>query len=248
MVGTDSASSTRALLNFFFTVTCACRDHDRCKRVLCVTSLPFFISGRELVRGQSYFVGGCSVALAITSVWYHFSHLPAVRAADVLVLWVTGITGFVLGMHGIWQHGVMLGFVAGLLGIAMLCSIFTCSYFYEDGDRHGKAVIKLPWHMFIHLIGAASLLCLASAFSQLDVVAVAADVQQARSMMTLGAAAAVSVVLVCGASVIHATTSRKGRETEAEPHSTLLTMPHDVCGSCGLRCMRRSERTRVTLL
>ena len=199
-------------LEFFFKVTCACRNHPRYRHTLCLTSLPFFVAAWRLIHGGIFFAGACTAALGSTSVLYHATHAPGVRAADVLVLWLTGAVGAVEALAGIWAYGANVGLVIGLLGVLFLGVIFAAPYFSTNGT------IRLQWHMAVHLIAAFSLLCLAAGFphpaSENDMRAIEARQWDAWCGAIGGAAA-----LVLGTTAVHSAQSSAGPCTPCQSDS-----------------------------
>ena len=112
--------------DFFFDVRCACNDSVRFKHALVLTSLPFGIPAYLLLLQGTYFLGTCAAAVMCTSIAYHSLHWPAVRAADVLLVWVIGCAGTVQGIAAIAEdasYPACLPFALALCGVAALFMI-----------------------------------------------------------------------------------------------------------------------------
>ena len=111
------------VMDFFFDVRCACNDSLRFKHALVLTSLPFGVPAYLLLLQGTYFLGTCAAALTCTSVVYHSLHWPAVRAADVLLVWIIGCAGTVQGIAAIAEdasYPAFLPFALALCGVAAL--------------------------------------------------------------------------------------------------------------------------------
>ena len=111
------------VMDFFFDVRCACNDSVRFKHALVLTSLPFGIPAYLLLLQGTYFLGTCAAAVMCTSIAYHSLHWPAVRAADVLLVWVIGCAGTVQGIAAIAEDASYPGclpFALALCGVAAL--------------------------------------------------------------------------------------------------------------------------------
>ena len=111
------------VMDFFFDVRCACNESQRFKHALVLTSLPFGIPAYLLLLQGTYFLGTCAAALTCTSVVYHSLHWPAVRAADVLLVWVIGCAGTAQGIAAIAEdasYPAFLPFALALCGVAAL--------------------------------------------------------------------------------------------------------------------------------
>ena len=111
------------VMDFFFDVRCACNDSVRFKHALVLTSLPFGIPAYLLLLQGTYFLGTCAAAVMCTSIAYHSLHWPAVRAADVLLVWVIGCAGTVQGIAAIAEdasYPACLPFALALCGVAAL--------------------------------------------------------------------------------------------------------------------------------
>ena len=149
-----------AVAEFLFTVSCACRVSHSHKHLLCCSSLPLVIAGQvHLVDGVN-FIGLCTAALSITSIAYHATHSSTIRAADVLLLWVVGLTGTVQAMSGVMQHGAYVGWVLALLCIFSLGVVCVSPACHVDRDME-FSMITLPWHLAVHAIASAGLYLLA---------------------------------------------------------------------------------------
>ena len=210
----QSAASPPAL-DFFFKVCCACRSHPRLKRILCLSSLGFFVAAHRLFSGGIFFQGGSAAALGLSSVVYHATHSPGVRAADVLLLWFTGSLGVLQSLAAISVHGPNAGLVTGLSGVGLLCAIFAVPYFYVDGDVKGE--IRLHWHATVHLVAAASLFCMAIGFQPPGTDAEARAIH-ARQWQAWRDALACAMALMLATYALHA--------SQPEPDET------DVCTPC----------------
>ena len=111
------------VMDFFFDVRCACNDSQRFKHALVLTSLPFGFPAYLLLLQGTYFLGTCAAALTCTSIVYHSLHWPAVRAVDVLLVWVIGCAGTVQGIVAIAEdasYPAFLPFALALCGVAAL--------------------------------------------------------------------------------------------------------------------------------
>jgi len=111
------------VMDFFFDVRCACNDSLRFKHALVLTSLPFGFPAYLLLLQGTYFLGTCAAALTCTSIVYHSLHWPAVRAVDVLLVWVIGCAGTVQGIVAIAEdasYPAFLPFALALCGVAAL--------------------------------------------------------------------------------------------------------------------------------
>ena len=121
---------------------------------------PWQSRGQILFTDGSYFIGGLAATLSITSVLYHATHSPKVRAADVVLLWLVGLTGTVEALINIAPHGPHAGWLLGLGCIGSLCMIFISPMCHIDRDME-LAMIRLPWHAGVHLISGGGLCLLA---------------------------------------------------------------------------------------
>ena len=114
---------SETVLAFFLEVRCACNDSLRLKHALVLTSLPFGIPAYLLLRQGTYFLGACAAALTCTSIAYHALHWPAIRAADVLLVWVIGGAGTVQALAALAEdasYPASLPFVLALCGVLAL--------------------------------------------------------------------------------------------------------------------------------
>ncbi|MDC0525984.1 hypothetical protein OAO87_03200 [bacterium] len=146
---------------FLFTVTCACRISRRWKRSLCATSLLILASSHVLLcEGSSPYAGSLAAALSLTSVAYHATHSPKVRAADVLLLWLVGVTGFTQCVAYTVLRGPELGWSLCLLCLLGLVGIVSSDRCYV-GERCANKIIKLPWHVLVHVLTGLGILALA---------------------------------------------------------------------------------------
>ena len=152
--------ASSAAAEFLFTVTCACRVSQKYRHLLCLSSLAMAIAGQILFTDGSYFIGGLAATLSITSVLYHATHSPKVRAADVFLLWLVGLTGTVEALINIAWKGPHAGWLLGLGCIGSLCMIFISPVCHIDRDME-LAMIRLPWHAGVHLISGGGLCLLA---------------------------------------------------------------------------------------
>jgi hypothetical protein len=144
------------VIDFFCNVRCACNESSRYKRLLVLTSLPFSVPMWLLLRQGTYLLGYLAAMLTATSVIYHSSHSPLVRAADVLLVWTTGAVGAVYGVVGLLESTSCLEgfpFALALCGLAFITLINASKRFYTPDGR----LIALHWHACVHLLTAASL-------------------------------------------------------------------------------------------
>jgi hypothetical protein len=157
-----SASSQRiAVGEFFFKVTCACKNSERFKHSLVMTSLLFGIPACLLLRQGTLFLGGLQTALTASSILYHATHNSAVRALDVLLVFVIGTvsTAQVLAIIATEALPLVHPFRFALATIAMLVAIESCPSLFWDGGA-----IKLEWHVGVHLLTTAGLTLVAAGY------------------------------------------------------------------------------------
>ena len=101
-------------------------------------------------------MGSFSAILTGTTVVYHATHSSRLRAADVFMVWLTGITGLIQCVAAIVRNGPNIYLILVLLGIASVNAINLCPGFQ---DRNG--CIALQWHLAVHALTTVSLTCLA---------------------------------------------------------------------------------------
>ena len=157
-----SASSQRiAVGEFFFKVTCACKNSERFKHSLVMTSLLFGIPACLLLRQGTLFLGGLQTALTASSILYHATHNSAVRALDVLLVFVIGTvsTAQVMAIVATEALPLVHPFRFALATIAMLVAIESCPSLFWDGGA-----IKLEWHVGVHLLTSAGLTLVAAGY------------------------------------------------------------------------------------
>ena len=196
--------------DFAFKVSCACKDHPRYPHLLSLSSLLFIPAAQRVLAAGAFYLGALAAALAMTSSVYHATHSPCVRAADILVLWLTGSTGFLKAIAAMLTRGANGWLACGILGILALCAIFQMPVFYIDGDRNGKATIKLHWHVAVHAIAAAGLICFAVGDPQ---PALITEAQQRSAWI---AAAVGAAVLVLIASIVHEASLAEERRASSD--------------------------------
>ena len=144
---------------FLFTVCCACRDHPKFKHALSFSSL-LLAGGAHCLLCAGQQLGTIAAMLSITSTIYHATHLSQIRAADVLLLWTVGASGFVRSCQMSIHHGfsLMLGLANGC--ILALCVILVEPRCYVD-KRLSSNIIRLPWHLAVHAFAGIGLAFLA---------------------------------------------------------------------------------------
>ncbi len=147
------------LADFFFTVTCACLISRRYKHLLCLSSLFIAFGAQAVLTGGNYILGVMSAFLSMSSIIYHVTHEPYVRAVDVFMLYAVGTLGLTEALINSINHGPNFGWIAGPLCVFVLVIILIWSIFHEK--RQGINVIKLPWHFMLHFFGGAGLYFLA---------------------------------------------------------------------------------------
>lgn len=173
-----SPTRWEATAAFLFTVSCACSAPSRFHRLLVLTSLPFALPAYLLLQQGTLFLGGCTAALLLTSMVYHASHHPTIRAADVLLVMIVSVTGCVQAataiatMVGRYAGG---GDVSGAVGDAEFYSWrilpftvgLTCAFGIHMINTlpccyvAGRNMIKLQWHACLHFLTTAALISLA---------------------------------------------------------------------------------------
>ena len=147
-------------VEFFCKPQCACNHSKKFKNCLCLSACTFTLPAALLFQHGNTLIGGCAAALFLTSVAYHSTHDPRLRAVDVLMVWLTGGLGILQCIADILTSGPNVWLLLSLLGIVAVATIDALPYFYTTYD--GQEVIALPWHVTVHLLCTASLLCLAS--------------------------------------------------------------------------------------
>ena len=205
--------------DFAFKVSCACKDHPRYPHLLSLSSLLFIPAAQRVLAAGAFYLGALAAALAMTSSVYHATHSPCVRAADILVLWLTGSTGFLKAIAAMLARGANGWLACGILGILALCAIFQMPVFYIDGDRDGKATIKLHWHVAVHAIASAGLICFAIGDPQ---PALITDAQRRSAWL---AAAVGAALLVLAATIVNEASlveERRASSDKASSRSRLL--------------------------
>lgn len=164
---------SETVLAFFLEVRCACNDSLRLKHALVLTSLPFGIPAYLLLRQGTYFLGACAAALTCTSIAYHALHWPAIRAADVLLVWIIGGAGTVQALAALAEdasYPASLPFVLALCGVLALFIINAVpAWFYAPrrvnlpptptSPHHPTTITPPPASPFERATGGSALPC-----------------------------------------------------------------------------------------
>ena len=146
------------LSSFFLDVNCGCRESRRFGHCLCLTGATFAIPAALLLRQRSFLVGTLAAALTATTITYHATHRPRVRATDVLTLWLTAVVGIVQAIVGIVTRGVNAYLVLALVTLALCQAVNLAPFTHDQKERK---LILLPWHVALHGLCTASLTLLA---------------------------------------------------------------------------------------
>jgi len=156
----SSHISRDAIVSFFFTVTCACNESKRFRHILVLSSLPFSVPAYLLLRQGTIFLGSLAAALTLTSIVYHATHRPWVRAFDVLLVWLVGMVGVAQGVTAIMTSPLpTYHFKLALLAVGLLNLINTQRDLFWVGD-----VIQLQWHACLHLLTTLALFGIARGY------------------------------------------------------------------------------------
>jgi len=143
------------LVEFFFTVACACLISPRYKRLLCLSSLFLAFGAQAVLAGGNYPLGVMSAVLSFSSIVYHATHEPSVRAVDILMLYSVGALGLTEALINSIKHGPNFGWIATPICVFALVVILVWPIFHEH--RQGIDVIQLQWHFMLHFFGGAGL-------------------------------------------------------------------------------------------
>ena len=103
-------------------------------------------------------MGTLAAVLTATTIVYHTTHDPRVRAADVLTLWLTAAVGTVQAIVGILTRGVNAYLVLALVVIGLIGAVYILPFTHNCKDRE---LILLPWHVALHFMCTAALTLLA---------------------------------------------------------------------------------------
>ena len=93
-----------------------------------------------------------TMTVMLTTIVYHATHNTWVRALDVSTLWIIGFTGLAQCINGIVMKGVNIYFVIVLIIIVIVNIINIIPACHEK-----PGLIKLHWHVTIHLLASVSL-------------------------------------------------------------------------------------------
>jgi hypothetical protein len=144
-------------------MVCACHLSRTHGHFLCYTTVGFIQPAAAFVlwRGQ-LLLGSTALALGMTSLAYHGSHAPRLRAVDVALAQLTGTIGVVQCLLHIHAHGWSVAKVCALLLVATVLLL-----------NHGPAfrqasrpdVLSLPGHVAMHAATGAALVSMTFAMS-----------------------------------------------------------------------------------
>ncbi|KAL1521759.1 hypothetical protein AB1Y20_021413 [Prymnesium parvum] len=163
---TSSSSLTSNAHDFFCKCQCACNYSARFSNCLCVSACTFMLPSAILLQQGNLPMGGCAFLLFLTSIAYHWTHNAKFRALDVLMVWLSGSLGMLQCIADIVFDGPNVWLWLALLGIALVAMIDSLPFFYTTINN--LDIIALQWHVVLHLLCTASLLCLA--FGEQDVI------------------------------------------------------------------------------
>lgn len=154
------------LIAVFFKCRCACEQSPRFSHCLCLSALTFLVPSALLLHQRNASLGGSALLLFFTSVSYHWTHSPTLRALDVGMVWLTGSLGLLQCAAEFLYYGANTWFMLSLLGIVFVVMIDCVPACYAR--MNGLDVIALQWHVALHLLCAASLLFFAAGDQAID--------------------------------------------------------------------------------
>ena len=161
-----SLARRHPVVKYFLEARCACDLSVRYKNSLCLSALTFLIPASVLLHTDGVagkVLGGLTLNLTATSLWYHSTHAPRARACDVSTILATAAIGLgtadaSLVASGIDAAGVYFLAAHGILAFVIVVSYHSAFHFV---NVKGDGVIRLPWHVAMHLLTAATLLLIA---------------------------------------------------------------------------------------
>ena len=100
----------------------------------------------------------------MTSLVYHFTHNPWARACDVSTILATALTGLGAADVNLVLHGMNFYLIAAHAVLAFIVMIsYNPKFHFINVD--GDGVIKLPWHIIMHLLTMTTLTLIAFGLS-----------------------------------------------------------------------------------
>jgi hypothetical protein len=191
--------SLRVVYDFFFTVTCACNHSKRFKRCLSLSGTTFALPAVLFSYQGSRLMAALTASLTATTIAYHATHNPRIRALDIVALWATILVGTAQALHSVAMNGPNAYLGLGLLCIVPINAINVSSFAHDE-----PGLISLPWHLMLHMLCTVSLSLLAIGAAKPDL-----------SPTTIFGTAA---LLLCGPTVLVVSRSaRQSKQAKGKP-------------------------------
>ena len=140
------------MCDFLFKVRCACNQPSRCPNLLAITGIAFALPTALLWLRSNRTLSALTAALTATTLVYHATHNPWMRAADVLVLWTTGAVGLVQCVVCMVVDGPNAMLAIAILLLAIINAINHLPVCLDESGR-----IELRWHVAVHVLTTAAL-------------------------------------------------------------------------------------------
>ena len=158
-LGTQSS----AIHKYFFQARCACHLSTRFPRALCLSSLTFILPASLFFQNGGvlgWLLGSLVTTLTMTSLAYHSTHLPWVRACDVSTILATALTGLASADASLLLHGINYKLITAHVALAFIIIIsYNPRFHFRNSD--GDGVISLQWHFIMHFLTTTCLTLIA---------------------------------------------------------------------------------------
>ena len=145
------------LHRFFFNVRCPCYLSKKYTNCLCLSSFLFLIPAYLLLYNNHITLGILVTLLFFTSIIYHFTHNPMVRACDVSCLWIVGFSSLIYCFFNIKIKDINRYIILSLICIIILNYIHYAPHTHASQTLGG---LFLEWHIGIHIIAVLALVFL----------------------------------------------------------------------------------------